>query len=107
MNRNPGLIVSTSPPVEAPVTNGRLECRTIPLRFLPGRLDIVVSVENHRRSIPYRFTTGNHGGGSPTVPINADRAKQTRCSEQVFHAGGAVVQVSVIKALPRHRRNPN
>jgi hypothetical protein len=41
------------------------------------------------------------------MPVNADRTKQTRCSEQFSHAGGAGVQVSVIKAVPRHRRNPN
>jgi hypothetical protein len=38
-------------------------------------LNVVVGVENHRRSIPHRLATSNHGGGSFAMPVNANVAE--------------------------------
>jgi hypothetical protein len=42
-----GFVVGGAPPVEAAVADGRLEGRRLPLVVTPGRLDVVVRVEQH------------------------------------------------------------
>ena len=78
MNCNTGLVISTPPPIKASAAETWLKSRTFPLRFFPRRLNVVVGVENHRRSIPHRLTTRNHGGRSPAMPVNANVTEKTR-----------------------------
>jgi hypothetical protein len=78
MNRDAGLIISTPPPIEATAAQTWLKSRTFPLRFLPRRLNVVVGVENHRRSVPHPLATSNHGGGSLALPVNANVTEKTR-----------------------------
>jgi len=78
MSRDAGLIISTPPPIKASAAETWLKSRTFPLRFFPRRLNVVVGVENHRRSIPRRLTARNHGGGSLAMPVNANVTEKAR-----------------------------
>src|SRR6202050_2560582 len=97
------LVVAGSPPVHAAVPDRRLERGRIPVGQWPGRLDVIVPVDQHVRCLP-AWLAGSGAEDQRAAFGLDDLRRQPAASDQLGTVGGSLREPGAVAA---HARLPD
>ncbi len=103
---DPGLVVGRAAPVQAAVALRGLERRALPVRVLPGRLDVVVRVEQDRRGAGGRGTSADDRGRTALDLEHLD-VVETDAPQQRDDGVGAGGDVRLVELRVRDAGDPD
>jgi hypothetical protein len=113
MNDNPGLIVCSPTAIESSVAFGRLERFAIPGMRVPGRLNIMVGIEQDGR-VPGRGISTSKYGRLPVAGCirkrlgdYVDLLKNPETANALRDKLGGTPNLLGRETIPRHARNPH